>query len=117
MTRFPVMAAAILIAASASAHDLRVMGGKNVKVGDDVTIFITYSHLEPVDEVVDARQLENYLLVSPTSSKLPLDKRKGASLHDATVKLEEKGVYQALATTTAEIHTKIKGEDGKHRHV
>src|SRR5262245_25693802 len=99
MYRIFVIAAALLIAASASSHDLRVMGGKNAKVGDDVTIFITYAHTEPVDEVVDSRQLENYLLVSPSSSKLPLDKRKGASLHDATVKLEEKGVYQALATT------------------
>ena len=116
MTRIAFLAA-LMLAAFARAHDLRVMGGKNVKVGDDVTIFITYSHTEPVDEVVDAKHLENYLLISPSSSKLPLDKRKGASLHDSTVKLEEKGVYQALATTTAEIQTKIKGEDGKHRHV
>src|SRR5688572_11522907 len=91
---------AFLFAASSWSHDLRVMGGKNAKVGDDVTVFITYSHAEPVAEAVDAKQLENYLLISPSSSKLPLDTRKGASLHDATVKLEEKGVYQALATTT-----------------
>jgi uncharacterized GH25 family protein len=109
--------AAILLTASSWSHDLRVMGGKNAKIGDDVTVFITYSHTEPVAEVVDAKQLENYLLISPSSSKLPLYKRKGASLHDTTVKLEEKGVYQALATTTVEIHTKIKGDDGKHRHV
>src|SRR5829696_2263614 len=117
MTRTVLFAAVLLSATSAWSHDLRVMGGRNVKVGDEVTIFITYSHAEPAADVVDAKQLENYLLISPSSSKLPLDKRKGASLHDATVKLEEKGVYQALATTTVEIHTKIKGEDGKHRHV
>ena len=117
MTRTTFIAAALLFASSAWSHDLRVMGGKNVKVGDDVTVFITYSHLEPVAEVVDAKQLENYLLISPSSSKLPLDKRKGASLHDATVKLEEKGVFQVVATTTADVHTKIKGDDGKHRHV
>ena len=117
MNRFAVSAVLFLVPSFAWSHELRVMGGKNAKVGDDVTIFITYAHTEPVAEVVDAKQLENYLLVSPSSSKLPLDKRKGASLHDTTVKLEEKGVYQALATTTVEIHTKIKGEDGKHRHV
>jgi uncharacterized GH25 family protein len=92
------------------------MGGKNVKVGDDTTIFITFAHTDPVDEVVSAKRLENYLLVSPSGSKAPLEKRKGESLHDTTLKIEEKGVYQALATTTAVVQTKLKGTDGKHRH-
>src|SRR5947208_5109361 len=99
MIRVAAISTALMFAAAAGSHDLRVMGGKNVKVGDDVTVFITFSHTDPIDEVVEASQLENYLLVSPNNSKLPLDKRKGASLHDSTVKLEEKGVYQVLATT------------------
>lgn len=117
MIRVVAISTALLFAATAGSHDLRVMGGKNVKVGDDVTVFITFSHTDPVDETIESSRLENYLLVSPSSSKLPLDKRKGGSLHDATVKLEEKGVFQVLATTTADIQTKIKGDDGKHRHV
>jgi len=117
MIRFAVFAVGLVFAATVLGHDLRVMGGKDAKVGDDVTVYVTLAHTDPVDEVVETNQLENYLLVSPSNSKRPLDKRKGGSLHDATVKLEEQGVYQALATTTADVQTKVKGDNGKHRHV
>src|SRR4029078_10495938 len=100
-------AGGLIVCAAAGAHDLRVMGGRNVKVGDDVTIFINFAHTDPVDEVGSVKRLENYLLVSPSGSKAPLEKRKGESLHDATMKMEEKGVYQALATTTADVQTKL----------
>src|SRR5215204_1874905 len=117
MTRFALIAV-VLLSGATFAHDLRVMGGKIVdKPGEEATVYVTFAHTEAVDEIVETNQLENYLLVAPSGSKRNLDKRKGGSLHDATVKLEERGVYQAVANTTVELQTKVKGEDGRHRHM
>jgi uncharacterized GH25 family protein len=108
----------LLAAAPTFAHDLRVMGAKKVeKPGEDAIVYVTFGHTEAVDETVEAKQIENYGVVSPSGSTKLLDKREGASLHDAKFKLEERGVYQAVATTTIELQTKIKGDDGRHRHM
>src|SRR5262245_5241036 len=113
-----VVIAMSLFSAAAFAHDLRVMGGKQVaKAGEEAIIYIKLGHTEAVQEVVEAKQIENFVVVSPSGSKTPLDKREGGSLHDAKIKLEEKGVFQVLANTTAETQTKIKGDDGRHRHM
>jgi uncharacterized GH25 family protein len=117
MTRFAIVAV-LFVAVPLSAHDLRVMGGKTLgKPGDEATVYVTFAHTDPVDEVVEANQLENYLLVSPTGSRRPLDKRQGAGLHDATIKPDERGVHQVVANTTVDLQTKIKGDDGRHRHM
>jgi uncharacterized GH25 family protein len=107
----------LAFAPSAGAHDLRALGSKlTAKPGDESTIYITWGHALPVDDVVDAKEIEHYGLKTPSGSHQPL-KAKEASLQANVVKLEEEGVYQALVIRRAEVSTKVIDEEGRHRHV
>jgi uncharacterized GH25 family protein len=99
------------------AHDLHIMGSKlKGKVGDETTVYVTRSHAEPVDEIVEADSLEHYLLVGPSGTRAPLNK-KNAGLQANKIKLDSEGVHQALAIGKQRVVTKLRGEDGKHLHV
>jgi uncharacterized GH25 family protein len=107
---------AFAFASAAAAHDLHILGSKlRGAVNDETTIYVTWSHAQPVDEVVDDGELENYLLLGPSGSRRELAK-KGTGLHANAMKLEEEGVYQAVAASKAKIVSKIAGKDGAHRH-
>jgi uncharacterized GH25 family protein len=110
-----LFAALVLVGSGAGgrAHDLKVLASHfSTKPGEKATIFLSWGHALPVDDLVDGDSLERYELVSPagTAQLLTRDKR---SLQANRVELAEAGVYQAVAIRKASVITFVRDADGR----
>jgi uncharacterized GH25 family protein len=97
----------------ARAHDLKVLASHLVveKPGERTTIYLSWGHTLPVDDLVDAKTVERYDLVSPSGSATAL-KKEGLSLQTNVVELKEAGVHQVLVSRKPTILTHVVDKEG-----
>lgn len=118
--RWPTLAALGLILAGTTqtrAHDLKVMASRLVsRPGSDETVYISYGHILPVGGQIDAETLDDYHVRTPSGSVTYL-KKEGISLQANDVRIEEDGVYQAVAARRPAIWCDVVDADGNHTHL
>lgn len=95
------------------AHDLKALASRLVlpEPGGKTTIYLSWGHRLPIDELLDANSLSRYELLAPTGKPLPLAK-SGLSLQLQVVELPAAGVYQVLAERKPGVFTFVFDEEG-----
>lgn len=114
LKRIAFTAALLLAAAGVSqAHDVKVLASRLqvAKPGAKSTIYLSWGHRLPVDELLNAVSIERYDLIGPDGAATPLT-REGISLQTNVVELKEPGLYQVLVLRKASIMTYVIDEDG-----
>ncbi|MFO0824796.1 MAG: DUF4198 domain-containing protein [Gemmataceae bacterium] len=108
-------AALVLLAVAAgttAAHDIKVFSSRHVLPdGGKATVYLSWGHRVPVDELVDAAPVERYDLISPDGKSTAL-KKEGVSLQANAVEMKDAGVYTAVVTRKASVYTYVLGDDG-----
>ncbi|WZO99308.1 DUF4198 domain-containing protein [Isosphaeraceae bacterium EP7] len=83
---------------AAQAHTLRVLVTRPVSVkGFKSTVYLSYGHLLPVDELIPGNEVGAYLIHAPDGSTKPLE-TSGTSLHANEVSFDQPGLYQLAVT-------------------
>ncbi len=112
--RFVLGVLAILTAASAGrAHDLKVLASRLTldEKGGKSTIYLSWGHRLPVDDLVDAAGIERYDLLAPDGSVKPL-KKADFSLQTNVVEIGMEGVHQAIVWRKAAVLTFVVDAEG-----
>lgn len=104
------------VASVAAAHDMKVFASRHAlpEGGGKATVYLSWGHRVPVDELVDAAPIERYDLVAPGGGVTAL-KKEGVSLQANAVELKEAGVYSAVVTRKASVYTYVLGDDGERQ--
>lgn len=113
------LAALLILTAAplARAHDLKVLAARlAAATGETDTVYISHGHTLPVDVPIDGKTLQDYRVLTPSGSVLELTK-EGVSLHANEVKVEESGVYTAVAARKPAVYTEYVDKDGNHKHL
>ncbi|AGA31041.1 DUF4198 domain-containing protein [Singulisphaera acidiphila] len=98
---------------AAQAHTLRVLVNRPVvEQGAKGTVYLSYGHLLPVDELIDAEALALLQLHTPTGSVKPL-RTSGKSLHANEVIFDEPGLYQAATARKPLVYSTYTDASGK----
>jgi uncharacterized GH25 family protein len=96
---------------------LRVIAARGVvELGQPSTVYLSWGHLLPVDELVGEQDLSIYQIKSPSGSVTPLKMTSERSLQANAVTLEEEGVYQVAAARKMSVFTRYTNADGKAVH-
>jgi uncharacterized GH25 family protein len=102
-----------LLPNSSSAHEIKALASQLAveKPGAKTTVYLSWGHRLPVDDLIDGATLERYDLLTPSGTVAPL-KRAELSLQTNVVELKDAGTYQVLVGRKAGIYTYILDEDG-----
>lgn len=101
---------------TAGAHELKVFASRPMlpEGGGKSTIFLCEGHRVPVDELLEARTIDRYDLVSPAGMKSTL-KTSGLSIQANVVELREAGVHTVVASRKPGVWTYILDGRGERR--
>jgi uncharacterized GH25 family protein len=119
MTRIGLFVAMTVLAlaciAPGHAHEMKVFASKLAvpKAGDRTTVYLSWGHVLPVDDLTDSKALERYDWLSPTGTVTAL-KHDGVSLQTNIVELKEEGVCQVLAARKPFVFTFVYDDEGGH---
>jgi len=110
---FLVLSAALVPLAPLPAHEIKVLASNQAvaEPGGKTTVYLSWGHRVPVDDLVDAATLARYDLVGPTGTATAL-KAADQSLQANVVELKDAGLHQAVAARKASVFTYVLDEDG-----
>lgn len=108
-----VALAGSVVASVAWGHDLKILANRQslAEVDGKVTVYLSWGHRLPVDELVDGATLERYEALAPSGAAKTLAK-EGVSLHANVAELSEAGVHTVVAERKPSVHTYIIDETG-----
>lgn len=103
----------LLLAAPALGHELKVLVSQPSVPEQPArtTVYLSWGHRLPVDDLVAAESIARYELITPANKTLALPV-EGESLQARSVDLEQAGVYRAIATLKPAVYTFVIDEDG-----
>lgn len=101
-------------AAAATAHEIKVLASQQAvaEAGGKCTVYLSWGHRVPVDDLIDAATLERYDLLPPAGDPTPL-KAADTSLQANSVPLKAAGVYQAVAVRKPSVITYVIDKEGE----
>ena len=101
------------LALPAVGHEIKVFASQQAtpEPGAKATVYLSWGHRVPVDDLIDAATLDRYDLVAPDGSKTRL-KADGTSLQANPVKLDQPGLYRAVVARKPSVHTYVFDADG-----
>jgi uncharacterized GH25 family protein len=109
------LALALLLAAAglAQAHDLKALASQQHLSAKDgqVTVYLSWGHALPVDDLIDGATLLDYKVLSPSGKDMAL-KISDLSLQANSVAVEEAGIHQVIAIRKPAILTYVIDEEG-----
>jgi len=96
------------------AHELKIFSSQYHLDADTgkATVYLSWGHRLPVDELTDAATLDRYEWLSPAGKATTL-KAEGKSLQANLVGGKEPGVYQVLATRKPAVFSFVLDEEGQ----
>ncbi len=96
-----------------SAHEIKALASQLAveKPGTKTTIYLSWGHRLPIDDLIDGATLERYDLLAPSGASTAL-KREDLSLQANVVEVKEMGTYQVLVGRKAGIYTYVFDEEG-----
>lgn len=94
-------------------HDLKVLASHLIvpKPGENTTVYLSWGHTLPVDDLVDAQTLERYDLLSPGGASTPL-KKADISLQANVVEMKEEGIAQVVVSRKPAVFTFVEDKEG-----
>ena len=106
--------ALLLACGAASAHEIKVFASNPAVAegGGKCTVYLSWGHRMPVDELIDGTTLEKYDLLPPTGAASPL-KAADTSLQANSVTLKDAGVHQAVAVRKPSVITYVLDKEGE----
>jgi uncharacterized GH25 family protein len=106
---------ALATASVCQGHELKVLASRlaTPKAGDRTTVYLSWGHTLPVDDLTDSKALERYDWLSPAGKATALT-HKGLSLQANVVELKGEGVHQVIAARKRSMFTFVFDEDGEH---
>lgn len=107
------LSAALVPLAPLAAHEIKVLASNQAvaEPGGKTTVYLSWGHRIPVDDLVDATTLARYDLVGPSGAVTAL-KAADQSLQANVVELKEAGLHQAVATRKPSVFTYVLDEEG-----
>ena len=95
------------------SHEIKALASQLAveKPGSKTTIYLSWGHRLPVDDLIDGATLERYDLMAPDGAVAPL-KREDLSLQANVVTLKDVGTYQVLVGRKAGIYTYVFDAEG-----
>jgi uncharacterized GH25 family protein len=102
-----------LIPTGTSAHDLKILASNQAvaEPGGKTTVYLSWGHRLPIDDLIDGSTLERFEILSPTQAATTLT-RDGLGVHAQSVPLKDAGLHQAVVVRKASVFTYIIDEDG-----
>ncbi len=116
MFRLVCWCVVVFAAATASAHEIKVLVSRPVLPdgGGKTTVYLSWGHRQPVDELVDAAPLERYDVIAP-GGKVTALKKEGVSLQANAVEVTGAGVHTAVVVRKPSVFTYVIDEDGERQ--
>jgi len=98
--------------AGAFGHELKVLASGLVVpgAGERTTVYLSWGHVLPVDDLVDAAAIERYDCIARDGSVRAL-KKEGLSLQANVVEIQGEGVHQVLVSRRPAIITFVVDKD------
>ncbi len=98
------------------AHEMKVLANHFVlnPKQERVTVYLSWGHVLPVDELVEESTLARYELISPGGEVVSLEK-KGVSLQANEVDVTEPGVHQVVVDRKSSVLTYVIDAEGNRR--
>jgi uncharacterized GH25 family protein len=117
LTAVAVFCLFLLVASSVPAHEIKALASNQAvaQAGGKTTIYLSWGHRLPVDDLVDASTLGRYDLLSPGGKTITL-KAADRSLQTNVVELPETGLYQVAVVRKPSVYTYVLDEEG-NRHL
>lgn len=114
MSRLPFVTLALLAAVgSSTAHEIKVLvSQQSLPAAGKTTVYLSWGHRLPVDDVIDAATLERYELLPPSGEAVRL-KAEGVSLQANPVPLKADGAYQAVVVRKPSVLTYVLDKEGE----
>jgi uncharacterized GH25 family protein len=110
-----IIAATVMLAACSvgHAHDINALASRLAvdKPGEKITVYLSWGHRVPVDDLLDASSVARYELVAPDGKGTGL-KKEGLSLHANAAVVEVPGVYQVLVDRKPSVFTYVFDDEG-----
>lgn len=99
-----------------AAHEIKLFASQQAvpEAGAKATIFVSWGHRVPVDDLIDAATLGRYDLLTPSGDRLSL-KAEELSLHANAVELKRVGVYQAVVDRKPSMFTYVFDKEGERQ--
>lgn len=98
------------------AHEIKVFASQQAiaEAGGKTTVYLSWGHRVPVDDLIDGATLARYELLAPGGDRVTL-KAEGTSLHANSVELKSPGVYQAVVDRKPSVFTYVLDQDGQRQ--
>lgn len=113
LPRLRLALALLVLAAGARAHTLRVISTyPGVEPGGKSTVYLSWGHLLPVDELIRGEDVERFEVRSPSGSVTPL-KVEELSLQAHALTFPDAGVHQVAALRKPSVFTRYTDASGK----
>jgi uncharacterized GH25 family protein len=118
MSRFSFALAAVLgfLSSAASGHEIKVFASR-LTLPDgpgQTTVYLSWGHRMPVDDLLDAATLERYELLTPHGQTTPLQVVE-RSLQTNVVDLQDTGLHQIVVTRKPSVMTYVFDQDGERQ--
>lgn len=116
MARLLLLTAALVVTSTLHAHEIKVLASNQAvsAAGGKTTIYLSWGHRLPVDDLVDATTLARYELVDPAGQATAL-KAAEKSLQTNVVELKSEGAYQVAVARKSSLYTYIVDEEGNRQ--
>ncbi len=101
------------VASNGSAHEIKVLASQlnMAKAGDKTTVYLSWGHRLPVDDLVDGKSIERFEVIGPSGSAQAL-KTDDLSLQANAVEIKDAGVSQAVVSRKIGIFTSVIDKEG-----
>lgn len=117
MPRFLILAAALMpfVPIAGWSHDLKILTNRpRLDVDGKATIYLSWGHRLPIDDLIDGATLARYDLIAPSGTKTPLTK-DAKSLQANVAEMKEPGLYAVIVERMPSVNTYIIDEQGIKR--
>lgn len=107
------LAAVSLFTCSLPAHEIKALASTLMvtEAGGKTTVYLSWGHRLPVDDLVDAATLERFELLDPAGKATAL-KAADKALQTNVVELPAAGVYQVAVARKVSLYSYVVDEDG-----
>lgn len=104
------------LACTARAHEIKILASKftAAKAGEKTTIYLSWGHRLPVDDLIDGSSIDRFELVPPDGKPVAL-KKQDYSLQANAVELPGNGLHQAVVTRKITVYTTVIDGDGNRQ--
>lgn len=104
------------VAGPASAHELKLFANRLVlpKAGEKATVYLSWGHRFPVDDLVDAATLDRYDVTAPDGTVTAL-KKDGIGMQEHAVTLPAEGIHGVAVIRKPSVVTYVRDEQGNRQ--